>query len=161
MATKKPLVISNGIVQQLQSGDTLEAAQATVNVQTFTNGESSAALVIGTPVYVSAAGTVKRAQANALSTADVIGLWRAISTAAAGSDQAVLDGVLVATTGQWDAVTGQSGGLTPGARYYLDPSTPGKLSTTAPTTTGQVVVGCGLAISTTEMEVDIETFVLL
>ena len=37
-------------------------------------------------------------------------------------------GALVLTTGEWDAVTGGSGGLTPGVTYYTDAATVGHLS---------------------------------
>ena len=47
-------------------------------------------------------------------------------------------GPLTASTAQWDAITGQVGGLTPNTRYYLDPTTAGKLTITAPITAGQV-----------------------
>jgi hypothetical protein len=57
---------------------------------------------------------------------------------------------VTATTGQWDAVTGGSGGLTPGVYYYVSAATAGLLTTTAPTTTGEVVKQAIWAISSTE-----------
>lgn len=161
MATRSPLVIASGQIEQLQAGDELLVATAVADVRTMTNGESSSAIVIGMAVYIFAAGSVKRAQANALSTADVLGLMRDTSVAAAGSGQIVVGGILVATTGQWDAVTGQTGGLTAGARYFLDPVTPGKITSTAPTTVGQVVICLGRALSLTDFEVDTDATILL
>jgi hypothetical protein len=60
-------------------------------------------------------------------------------------------GVLAATTAQWDAVAGTTGGMARGTYYYLDPATAGKLTATAPSTAGQFVVEVGLALSTTEL----------
>ena len=61
--------------------------------------------------------------------------------------------MLAATTGQWDSVTGESGGLTAGAIYYLNTSA-GLMSQTAPSGSGQYVMKVGMAISTTEFEID-------
>lgn len=161
MATRIPLVLVNGQPQQLQSGDQIIVAAATYDARTATNGEASTALTAGMPVYVSAAATVKRAQANAASTADVSGLWFDASTAAAGSGIYAAGGVCVCTTVQWDAVTGGSGGLTPNAKYYLDAANPGKLTTTAPSTVGQLVSFVGRALSTTDMELYLSPPILL
>ncbi len=161
MATRVPLVIVAGEVQQLQSGDQIVVQTAQIDVRIVTNGEASVALVIGAPVYVFGAGSVKRAQGNALSTSKVLGLWVDPSTAAAATGQVGLNGLLTATTTQWDAVTGQTGGLTSGAIYYVDPVTAGKLTSTAPSTVGQVVAPVGIALSTTDFEINEGLRVLL
>lgn len=160
MALRKPLVIISGQVQQLQAGDTLDASAAEVDVVALTNGNASA-IVIGSPVYSDAAGSVDLAQANASGTVEVLGLVRDTSIAASASGSIQTDGILAATTGQWDIVTGDTGGLVAGTVYYLDPTTAGKLTATAPTTTSQYVVRVGKAISTTEMEISIEPPILL
>jgi hypothetical protein len=151
---KKPLVITNGQIQQLQSGDTLDASCAEVDVISLTNGNASA-IVIGTPVYSSGAGEVDKAQADAVATVEVLGLAQPVSTAASASGNIQTDGVLSATTAQWDAVAGTTGGLAAGTVYYLDPDTAGKITPTAPTTAGDFVVRIGKAISTTELEISI------
>lgn len=161
MAIKIPLVITNGIIQQLQSGDTILSATSTASIRSFTNGEGAAAIVIGAPVYISANDTMKRAQANAVSTSKVIGLGYDISTAAAAAGNVAINGTLTATTGQWDAVAGTTGGLVFNTTYYLDPATVGKITGTAPTTVGQTVVSIGIASSTTELEIDIQAYILL
>lgn len=160
MANRKPLVIVDGQIQQIQSGDTLEAevsAQQTISAE---NGEVGS-IVIGTPVYISGAGQVKKAKADASGTKEVIGLVKDASISASETGTILINGVLTATTGQWDTVTGGTGGLTPNAIYFLDPSTAGKLTTTAPSTVGQYVVRIGVAISTTAMKVEPEETVLL
>jgi hypothetical protein len=58
-------------------------------------------------------------------------------------------GIAILATAIWDAVTAQSGGLTPGARYYLSQVTPGHLTTVKPGS-GEIVQ-IGTAISTTAM----------
>lgn len=154
MALRKPLVLINGLPQQISSSDTLDAVLAEVDQIAMTNAETGA-IVIGTPTYIFSANNVKKAQANAVGTADVLGLVRDTSVAASGSASIQTDGQMTATTTQWDAVTGGTGGLTAGAVYYLSASTAGQLTTTAPTTTGQYVIRVGKAISTTIMDIQI------
>ncbi len=155
MALKKPLVITAGQVQQLQAGDVLDVAlTGEVDIVSLLNANAGA-IVIGTPVYASAAGSVDKAQADAVGTVEVIGLVQPVSIGIAASGNIQTDGVLVATTGQWDAVTGDTGGLTAGSVYYLDPDTAGLLTTTAPSTVGDFAVRIGKGLSTTDMEISI------
>ena len=161
MAVKSPLVVgSNGLPQQLQSGDTLNVPTSGANTLALTNAEAGA-IVIGAPVYSFAAGSVKKGQANAASTSGIVGLVYDVSIGAAASGPIATDGVMTATTGQWDAVTGQTGGLTFNSNYFLDPTTAGKLTITAPTTVGQTVVKVGRALSSTVMSVNIQDEILL
>lgn len=160
MALKKPLVLYSGEIAQLQAGDDLNVPfSGTINISQ-TNDEA-APIVIGTPVYNDAADGVKKAKANAAGTSKVLGLVAQTSITNAVAGDIGIDGVLTATTGQWDAVTGQVGGLTFGSPYYLDPTTAGMLTVTAPTTAGQYVAAVGIAISTTEMKVSVQPRILL
>jgi hypothetical protein len=154
MAQRKPLVIINGQIQQLQAGDTLDAVVSEVDIVSATNANAGV-IAIGQPVYVSGADAVNLAQANASGTVEVLGLVKDVSVNAAATANIQTDGVLTATTTQWDAVTGDTGGLNAGAVYYLDAATAGKLTTTAPTEVGQYVVRVGKALSTTDLEISI------
>lgn len=148
MATRKALVIVGGQIQQLQSGDTLSGPFAENETQSWTNGDSSSHL-IGNVVYISAADTAKLAMANASATADAIGFATAtIANSAVGAYQ---------TSGTLAGLTG----LTAGATYYLDPSTPGAMTTTAPSVAGQFVVELGVAISSTEFMIRIRAVIAL
>lgn len=111
-----------------------------------TNGEAGA-IVIGQAVYVSGAATVKKALANAAGTKDIVGLVSDVSIAGSAVGNYITEGTVTATTGQWDAVTGQTGGLTVGSNYYLDNTTAGKITTTVPTS--GYVCKIGTALSTT------------
>ena len=63
-------------------------------------------------------------------------------------------GTLELTTGQWDAVTGQSGGLTAGHYYWLNQTTAGAITTTQP---ASGYIQCvGKAFSTTVMDVSVD-----
>ena len=117
-----------------------------------TNGEASA-IAIGKAVYISSGDTVKLANANAAGTKNVVGLVFDTSINSGASGSVAISGSISATTTQWDAVTGQSGGLTAGAKYYLSNSTAGGLTTTAPTTGYAAPVG--VALSTTKFVLNI------
>ena len=164
MTARAPLVLgADGLPQQLQSADSLAITVTTVPIKLVTNGESSAALVIGAPVYATATDTVKLARANAKATSGILGLGYDTTTAASGTGNIQTDGTLVATTGQWDAVAGTTGGLIFNTLYFLDPSTAGKITSTVPTSSGvgQCVVVIGRALSTTELELQIGQPILL
>ena len=127
MAQRKPLVMNSGQIEQLQSGDTLDAVVTEVDLISRTNNNASP-IVIGAPVYPDGNGTVDIAQADASGTVEVLGLVQETSIAAAASGYIQTDGILTATTGQWDAVAGTTGGLTAGTVYWLDPDTAGLLT---------------------------------
>lgn len=161
MALRKPLVIVAGQIQQLQAGDTLNASVTESEVISVTNGSGGAlALVIGTPVYISGDDTVKKANAAALATANVIGLVADVSIADGDGGTVIVEGVLTATTAQWDAVTGGTGGLVAGTLYYLD-ATAGLLTATPLTTVGQYIAPIGVALSTVALKLDVEPTILL
>ena len=154
MALRKPLVIVNGRIRQIAAGDTVDAQVSEVDVVNQQNN-NAASVVIGSPVYNDSAGTVDLAQADAAATVEVLGLVKDATIAAAASGAIQTDGVIAATTAQWDVATGDVGGLTAGSVYYLDPDTAGMLTATAPTAVGDFVVRVGKAISTTEMEITV------
>jgi len=61
---------------------------------------------------------LKKAKADAGGTANVIGLVAQASISSGVSGSIQFSGVLTATTAQWDAVFGTTGGLTKGVRYF-------------------------------------------
>lgn len=99
-------------------------------------------------------GTVNLAKADSINTAYCVGL--AARGAAAGDRVHTQYGdLLTLTTAEWDAVTGGSGGLTPGSPYYVSAATAGHLTTSAPGSGGQFVVPVGIATSPTTMRVQL------
>lgn len=134
--------------------DPVADAVANADAVTLSSAEAAATINPGAPVYVSGASAMKRAKADAWATVNAIGL--AMAAAAPAASAAVKTaGPMTLTTAQWDAVTGATGGLTPGARYFLSPSSAGGLTTTPPTTAGQFAAPVGIAISATTMLVRI------
>ncbi len=158
MAIKLPLVMTAGSIQQLQAGDSIDDRSYQFQL---VNGEATP-IVIGAPVYSDAAGSVKKARANVVGTRNVVGIVGQSPSIANGVAGAItIDGIQTATTAEWDAVTGQVGGLTFNARYYLDAATAGNLTTVAPTVAGQSVVPIGIALSTVDLKVEIGDPILL
>lgn len=156
MSLRKPLVWgSDGRPEEMPSTDTVDGAVSTKDVVSQTNSNAGA-IVIGNAVYPkTTAGQVDLARANATGTKNVIGLVADVTVAAAAAANVQTDGILVATTTQWDAVTGQTGGLTPGSEYWLDAATAGKLTVSVPGA-GNYLVRIGTALSTTEMEISLQ-----
>jgi hypothetical protein len=148
MAKNKPLVITAGQVEQLQPGDRLDLSNSATKINS-----TGSTLNKCTPVYVTG-NNATPAQADAQATTRVAGLV-AETTVNGDPVEVFTDGVFVATTGEWDAVTGQTGGLTVGADYWLSEATAGRLTTTAPDADGDFVARTGHALSPTELDVEI------
>lgn len=108
-------------------------------------------ITIGQPLYTDPLGSgVGLASSSALPRACFAGI--AIADAAIGfAVNYRTSGCFELTTAEWDAVTGGSGGLSPGSTYFLDP-TNGML-TTSPTDAG-FLVQVGRALSSTEFAIE-------
>lgn len=102
-----------------------------------------ATLVAGDVVYISASNTIALADADAVGTANVIGM--VVEGGASGAKGIFRTGGLIELT-DWTAIIGAAS-LTAGSRYYLS-ATAGDMTTTAPSTGGQFVVPLGTAITT-------------
>lgn len=122
-----------------------------------TNGEV-VTIPAGSPIVIT--GTVgKRAAASSLALAQVVGV--SFSAATPTLPIITVTGAeLDLPTATWDAITGQVGGLTPGATYWLG-VVAGTLSTAPPVLAGQSVVVVGRALSTTSLFVSVTTPILL
>lgn len=127
------------------------------------NATLNSDVVIGQPVYIiDPTGNADLAIAVVDSTG---GFSTAISVAVAKIDETTGNvGTFVAGTildqSDWTSVIGSTN-LSPGKDYFLDPSTAGMLTTTAPTAEGEVVTRVGRAATTTKLIVDIEAPIVL
>jgi hypothetical protein len=111
----------------------------------LTNGESDS-IRIGQPVYISGENTCRLAKADGEDKIRVCGLVKSVAINGGNVGAIAIRGSLEATADQWDAVTGEHGGLLSGADYYLS-SVPGGLTRSAPLSVGQFVVPVGVAQS--------------
>lgn len=154
MALRIPIVDLGGYLSELPVTDILNARVTDRGVVSLTNANASP-ITVGMAVYLTAAGdTVDKARANALGTVKVFGLVADASIAASATGAIQFDGPL--SSADWTAVTGGTT-LTPGAQYYLDAATAGKLTLTAPSA-GNFVAPVGIAQSTTVMQININSF---
>lgn len=111
---------------------------------------------IGMPVYVSGNNTVNLADADSINTSHVLGL---AETSGNATDTINVLSSGIVTKADWTSVTG-SASLTPGAVYYLSTSA-GQLTTTPPSGSGDAIVSCGLAITTTKLDIEINEIAVL
>jgi len=105
---------------------------------------SAEALSEGDYIYINSAGAAARADATSIAK-------KAIGFAT----ESVVSGAPVKV--QFDDSNTALSGLTPGATYYLSASTPGGVTTTAPTAAGQIVQSVGVALNATTIHSDIQS----
>lgn len=118
----------------------------------LTNSTGSTIAKLSAIYKTTVADQIALAKADAAATMRFIGFASgAINTATSGA--IIVNGVVTGSTGEWDAVTGQSGGLTPGSVYFLSNATAGMVTPTAPTTGFSVRVG--IAVSTTQLLINV------
>ena len=169
-ATNATNVTGNVAIANGGTGATTAAAAATAlgvgtgNTPVFAGVNAPLALTLvndqgaiinpGSVVYTDSSGTFMLANAGATATSNAIGISTG-TIASGGSGNIALDGQVTLTVAQWNAITSGSGGLTPGATYFLSPTTNGGLTTTPPTTAGQYLLKIGQALSTTIMNVNL------
>lgn len=145
---KKPLVLTDGRLEQLQAGDTLLPSPDVIEV---INGETVNFIAPGC-VYLSGASTCKYAQANTDLTYPAIGMI--IEEIAPGNTGLIqLSGILTLPTAAWDLATGETGGLTPGAIYFLSDTVIGSIRQIAPS--NGYVLEMGRAFSSIDFEIKI------
>jgi hypothetical protein len=115
--------------------------------------DNAGTIVIGQPVYTKANGNVDLAKADDANTAEIAGLVSDATIATSQDGNIQVTGIVTATTAEWDAVAGTTGGLTPGAFYYISAVTAGELTETPPTIVSQV----GYALSSTELNLTFQS----
>lgn len=115
------------------------------------DAETDSNIATGQPLYLKQNGHVALASAAAIGTARVCGL-ALFDAFAATSVRYSPDGVMELE--DWTAVT-DSAALAPGAVYFLSAEA-GKLTTTAPTESGQVVLAVGTALSPVKLAIEIQ-----
>lgn len=107
-------------------------------------------LVIGDALYIAADGKAYKAQADAEATSKVIGY----SNTAASVDEAIK----IVTNG---SITKAGWSLVVGDSYYLSPYTAGAITSVPTTTTGHYLVPAGIANTSTQLAINLQSRVLL
>jgi hypothetical protein len=148
-----------GLVYRTLTGDGIEIVFTPDEIQLKNLGlwseqvenDSGSPATIGQVVYLKANGKFALAQADTLSTSEILGLVADSSILNGSIGTIQITGPLTTTITNWDALTGQIGGLIPNTIYYLSPVTAGKLTTTLPTNTSDCLVRVGKAITATKL----------
>lgn len=107
---------------------------------------TSVGIVAGSTLAVASDGS---GFAQGSTTVQPVGLSKVDGAASLKNMTAVRNGKLILTTAQWDAVTGDTGGLVPGTTYYVAAS--GAITKTRPGSGN--VYQIGSAKSSTEMSI--------
>ena len=150
MTQRRPLIIISDQIQQIPDGDTVGFGPELIDA----TNDDSANMVFGQPVYILGANNnIRRSRANFGGTKKVIGLVASSTIKVGNTGKVLTSGILTGTTSQWDTVTGGSGGLNPGSRYFLSLSTFG-ISNVAPS--AGYIVPLGYAINSTSLKIDVE-----
>lgn len=117
--------------------------------------ETDETVLAGQVVYAKSNAHLALAQANAAVQTKSLGL--ALFDTSAGSPLTVqTQDIVTLTTAQWDTVTGETGGLTSGAVYYLSTAVLGQITVTAAVADPPNIrfnSRIGLAITATELNV--------
>ena len=123
----------------------------------YHEAEAASIIKVGYPLYLTTGGLVEPAKADASATVQVVGIAMAATTP--GDDCPYITEGRVERT-DWTEVAGTPL-LSTGASYFLDPFVAGRITTTAPTTSGHYVVRVGRAVSSKTLDVEIELPILL
>jgi hypothetical protein len=114
-----------------------------------------------TAVYIKNNGKTNLALATNAARAEVIGLVADASIGYGSPGNIQIMGSLVATTAEWDAITGDTGGLTSGSIYYADITVAGNITKVVPTGVGKFETRIGKALSPTKLLIGIEAPIAL
>ena len=117
-------------------------------------GIAGVAIEKGQLLYLNGTGQLELASAASVNTAAVVGM--SISSSAPGEECTYTRNVAEPFFYSTTLVDGGPGNLTPGATYFLS-TTPGNWTATPDTTTsGAVVVACGIAVEIAKMSIEIQ-----
>ncbi len=147
----------SGTVRQIANTDDVAALASTTAsaAPTVVTNNETQNITLGQPVCGAVDLSVILADAGVAGKQNVIGLISTISIDGSGGTGNMLStGLITGTTVQWDAVTGQIGGLTPFATYFLDVGG-GRITATPPFDTGLYICAIGQAISSTVLSIQI------
>lgn len=145
-AVYDPLVIQNGQIRELPSGASINVSPVIIQM---VNSESTA-ITRGQPVASNASGEAQLCVYDNIAKVRVLGVVFDESVEPGETANIAILGPVEATTDEWDALTGDTGGLSGTAKYYVG-STAGDLAVTATTTNGTFQAPVGVAMSTTKL----------
>lgn len=145
MVERRALVQIGGVMQETPTGDTLYGGGGSGSTVSEAVTQASHGFVVGNVIYQASTGWSK-AKSDSVETTG----WGIVSAVADTSNFTVTTlGLVTLTTGQWDVITGGSGGLTADTAYFVSSATAGGLTAVEPAISNPM----GVAISTTSLRV--------
>ncbi len=130
---------------------------ATPETSDYYSAEADSTIKIGNPLYLTGVGHVNPAKADAAGTTQVVGL-SITDTSATFTCNYLTEGRIERS--DWTDIAGVTN-LSAGVTYFLDLTLSGRITSTAPSATGQYVVRVGRAVNTTTLDIEIELPILL
>ena len=110
--------------------------------------------LIGSLLYLTPSGQAALADASSLSTSRVVGAATTVATA--GNTVSYTSSLPISSLDPAQVVDGAPSNLTPGALYYLSAAVAGNYTTTPDTSTsGSILIQVGVALDTSEMNIEI------
>jgi hypothetical protein len=147
-------------VWRLTNQDLSTGVDSTDLVKSAFVAAGSPTINVGQPVYINTAGTAELADASALTTARVFGLVTV--SASAGAQISFTRNQTLVLPNINGIVDNVSNGLLEPGKYYWLSTNAGKLTRTPDTaTTGSVLVQVGLALTTSELQIEIQAPVVI
>lgn len=165
MATKTPLVFSDGVIERLQPGDTIDRSNmsdtcnCTHNCDTYNYSAPTVQRTYignrakkGTPVFFSSGNAVESSASR-----DGVPIVSGFIVGTANYGEPVdvqVDGIVVATEVEWASVVTENTALQENVTYYLS-DIRGQITSVAPPMQGSVALPVGLGLSSTELVIRI------
>ena len=142
------------VITRAAQGLRKSVSTTVVGESTIIGPAAGVTLTKGQAVRVNAGNTTRLTDASAINTANCLGLVKS-DTAIGFAPEIERETLQLAN---WTSLTG-SAALTPGARYFADPTTPGSLTSTVPGT--GCIVSIGLALTADTLNIEISDPILL
>lgn len=147
-------------VWRLTNQDLSTGVDSSDLVKSATVASGSPSIAAGQPIYIDTNGFARLADASALTTARVAGL--ATTAASAGTFVSYTRNQSLTVANVNSLVDNVSNGLLETGKYYWLSVNAGKLTRTPDTsTTGAVLVQIGLALTTNELQIEIQAPVVI
>ena len=147
-------------VWRLNNQDISFGVDSTALIQSAQVAAGAASIGAGQPVYIDATGKARKADASSLTTARVAGL--ATTAASAGNFVSFTRNQATTIANVNSVVDNVTNGLLEPGKYYWLSVNSGKLTRTPDTATaGSVLAQVGLALSTSELQIEIQAPVVI
>ena len=147
-------------VWRLTNQDISSGVDTSDLIKSATVQSGSASISVGQPIYINSTGNAELADASSLTTSKVTGLATTAATAGTQVSFTRNQGLTIPNVNT--VVDNVSNGLLEPGKYYWLSTNTGKLTRTPDTSTsGSVLIQIGLALTTSELQIEIQAPVVI